>query len=350
MASRADCFHSALVGKGPLIENCEFSHSGDDLIAIHGFFGVVLKVLSPTECLVVSPFGKILDAGSKLQFSDSEGSSHPRGATVKAVEQIHDATILAEAKALPTTLLTEQKLRIRDMNSNYVARVVLDQETPLQKYDVVSCPDYSGRGAIVRNNYLHDGHVRGVLVKSEDLLIENNRIERTGHAGIIAESEFYWLEGPFNKNIRILNNRLVQNGWATFDKAGFTASQAAVHVGSYFGQRMFPRTFASGLHNSDIQITGNRIERPAGFGITVLNTRGATITDNVIVSPFAAGERPAYYDFSKLPDDAAVLTAEQREQLKSPRGAIFIYCSQDVTLKGNSVEQAPAFLKSVSNE
>ena len=350
MASRADCFHSASTEKGPLIENCEFSHSGDDLIAIHGFFGVILRVVSPKEIIVASPFVKVLNAGSKLEISDPEGATTPREVTVQTEERIQDAAVLAEAKALPEVLFRERKLRIRDLNTNCVARVVLDQEIPLQKYDVVSAPDHSGRGAIVRNNYLHDGHVRGVLVKSEDLLIENNRIERTGHAGIIAESEFYWLEGPFNKNIRILNNRLVQNGWATFDKAGFTASQAAVHVGSYFGRRMFPRTFASGLQNSDIQITGNHIERPAGFGITVLNTRGATITDNVIVSPFAAGERPAYYDFSKLPDDAAVLTAEQREQLKSPRDAIFIYGSQDVTLKGNSVEQAPAFLKSVSNE
>lgn len=219
----------------------------------------------------------------------------------------------------------------------------------MEKYDVVSCPDYSGRGAVVRNNHFHNGHIRGILLKSHDVLVEGNRIERTGHGGIVVEPEFYWLEGAFSRNIRIRNNTLIENGWSSIDVAGFSVSHAAIQVGCTFGKRMFPRTLVSGILNEDIQITGNRIERPAGFAIMVMNTRQAVIADNTITSPFAAGERPAFHDFSALPDDAAALTVEQRAELKSPADAIFLYRSEDVTLQRNAVENAPEFLKKKSN-
>jgi len=76
----------------------------------------------------------------------------------------------------------------------------------------------------------------------------------------------------------------------------------------------------------------------------VMNTRGATVTDNKVTRPFAAGEMPNYYDFSRQPDAAATLTPAQREELKAPRSAVFVYASQEVSFKGNTVEQPPAFL------
>lgn len=339
MASRADCFHSYLMEKGPLIEGCEFSHSGDDLINIHGFFGLVLRVLSPKEAIVVSPYGEILRAGSRLQISDREAAAPSREAVVQSVERVADPALLAEAKALPETLLKQAGLRTRDLSDNRVVRVVLEQETPLADYDTVSCADFSGQGAVVRNNHLHDGHIRGVLVKSHDVLIENNRIERTGHGGIVLEAEFFWLEGPFCRNIRVLNNTLVRNGWSSLDIAGFGVSHAAIQVGCNFGKRMFPRTLVSGVRNEQIRIENNRISQPAGYGIMVMNTRGAVVTGNSITAPFAAGPRPAFYDFSGLPDAAAGLSAEERGKLKRPDNGIFIYRSEDVTLDGNSVEQ-----------
>lgn len=341
MASRADCFHSYLMEKGPLIENCEFSHSGDDLINIHGFFGLVLQVSSPRECIVASPYGAIMGAGSALRIADPEAKTEPREANVVSAEALRDPAAMAEAKALPESLTRDRQLRVRDMSDVCLVRVVLDREVPLQKYDLVSGPDYAGRGAVLRGNHLHDGHVRGILLKSHDVVVEDNRIERTGHGGIVLEPEFFWLEGPFCRNIRVQNNKLVENGRASFDLAGFGVSHAAIQVGVTFGKRMFPRTLVSGIMNEDIRITGNRIERPAGFGIMVMNTRRAVITGNAIVGAFAAGPMPAFYDFSNLPDDASALGAEERERLKRPQDAIFVYRSEDITLGDNSVGQAP---------
>ena len=344
MASRADCFHSYLMEKGPRIEGCEFSHSGDDLINIHGFFGLVLRAISPQEAIVVSPFGEILGAGSRVKICDPEASTQPRDVTVKSAEPVNDPELLAEVKAFPAALLSKQGLRIRDLAGCQVARVVVEGEAAWQPYEIVSSPDRSGRGAIVRNNHLHDGHVRAVLLKSHDILVEENRIERTGHGGIVVEPEFFWLEGPFAKNIRIRGNTLVRNGWASMDQSGFGVSHAAIQVGCHFGKRMFPRTLGAGMVNEDIEITGNRIEEPAGYAIMVMNTRRATVADNRITAPFAAGGQPAFYDFSRLPQGADLLSEEQRTALRSPRQAIFVFGSEEITLRGNTVEQAPAFL------
>ena len=344
MASRADCFHSYLMEKGPRIEGCEFSHSGDDLINIHGFFGLVVRAITPQEAIVVSPYGQILGAGSRVKICDPEASTQPRDVTVKSAEPVNDPELLAEVKALPAALLSKQGLRIRDLAGCQVARVVVEGEAGWQPYEIVSSPDRSGRGAIVRNNHLHDGHVRAVLLKSHDILVEENRIERTGHGGIVVEPEFFWLEGPFAKNIRIRGNTLVRNGWASMDQSGFGVSHAAIQVGCHFGKRMFPRTLGAGMVNEDIEITGNRIEEPAGYAIMVMNTRRGTVADNRITAPFAAGEQPAFFDFSRLPQGADLLSEEKRTALRSPREAIFVFGSEEITLRGNTVEQAPAFL------
>ena len=348
MASRADCFHSYLMEKGPRIEGCEFSHSGDDLVNIHGFFGLVVRAISPQEAIVVSPFGKILGAGSQIKICDPEVSTQPREATVRTAEPVQDPEILAEVKALPAALLANQGLRIRDLSGCQVARVGVEGKAGWQPYEVVSSPDRCGRGAVLRNNHLHDGHIRGILLKSHDILVQENRVERTGHGGIVVEPEFFWLEGPFAKNIRIRGNTLVRNGWASLDQSGFGVTHAAIHSGCAFGRRMFPRTLGEGIVNEDIEITGNRIEEPAGYAIMVMNTRRATVTDNRITAPFAAGEQPTFFDFSRLPRKAELLSEEQREALRAPRDAIFVFGSEEITLRGNTVEKPPAFLPKAS--
>jgi len=345
MASRADCFHSYLMEKGPVIENCEFSHSGDDLLAIHGFFGVILKAISPKEFLVATPFGRNFNMGSKLEFLSVEGNDTPRPASIVSMEESKDKALLDEAVALPKALQDDFKMRIRGMDGAVVFRVMLDRDIAAEKFDLVSGGDYCGQGAVVRNNFLHDGHVRGVLVKTQDLLVENNKIERTAHGGIVLEPEHYWLEGPFNRRIRILNNTLVGNGWSAFERNGMSASLAAIQVGSHFGKRLFPRTLSGGIHNREIEIRGNTITRPAGFGILVMNAAEANISDNTISEPFSAGPQPTFYHFAKLTVPAGEISEEDTKALAAPYYSIFLFETKDASMSGNASVDAPPFLK-----
>jgi len=350
IAALADGFHSYLMRQGPVIEHCEFSHTGDDLMNIHGFFGVVLKPVSPEEFLLAAPFGRLFDAGSELAFTDSSGNDTSRHATVASVDEIQDKGLVEEARHIPQDWMREFKIRVRSLDDVHVFRVKLDREIGARRFDVVSSGDYCAQGAVVRNSHFHDSHGRGVLARGPDLLVENNRIERTAHGGIVIEPELYWLEGPLAKNIRILNNALVQNGWSAFDRVGLGFSLAAIQVGTHFGKSIFPRTLVSGIHASNIEIAGNKIQQPAGFGILVMNSSGVRIADNTISGPFAAGPQPAYYDFSKLPDPKAGFSVEETSGLDAPYYAIFLFATRDVSISGNSCKNPPPFLKGISSQ
>jgi len=350
MAARADGFHSSLMEKGPWIEDCEFSHTGDDLLAIHGFFGMVFKILSPREYLVATPFGCPFRAGSKVEFLEATGMGTPRLATIARLEEVSDPAILDEARSLPQTIMDTTKLRIRDMNHVNVTRIVLEADLAAGMFDVVSSGDFCGRGAVVRNNHLHDGHVRGLLAKTEDLLVENNTIERTGQGGIVIKGEFYWLEGPFSKNIRIINNTLVRNGWSVFERIGAShPTLGGIQIGSTFGRRLFLRTPPRGIHNRSIEITGNTIYQPAAFGIAVMNSAEVTIARNTIISPFAAAETASFFDFSGLPDPDGDFSATQLSTLEAPFYAIFLFETYAVSLSENALQQAPSFLRGLTN-
>jgi len=345
MASTRDCFHSFLMQKGPRIENCEFSHAADDLIAIHGFFGVVLEKLSPKEYLLLSPYGSIFRESSVLKVIDPLSGVIRGQAVVAGSAADESPEIVKAARSLPGKLKAEKGISIRSLDDAHVFKVTLDREFDAKLYDLVSCADYSGRGAVVKNNFLHDGHVRGILAKTEDLLIQDNVVERTGHGGIVLTPEYFWLEGPVTSNIRVIGNQLHHNGWSAFDRVGITSSIAAIEVGAHFGKRLFPRTFVAGSLNSGLEIRDNKITEPAGFGILVMNATDVTISNNVITQPFAAGPQPVFYNFSKLPDPGAGYSQEETIKLNDPYYSIFLFATRNAVISGNSSEKPPPFLK-----
>jgi len=345
MAAPRDCFHSFLMERGPHIEKCEFSFAADDLVAIHGFFGIVLEKLSPKEYLFLSPYGQIFRDSSPLTIIDPLSNVVRGQASVITSAADETPEVIKAAQSLPAKLKTERGISIRPLDGALVFKVTLDRELQVEPYDLVSCADFSGRGAVVKDNFLHDGHVRGVLAKTEDLVVENNVIERTGHGGIVLTPEYFWLEGPVNSNIRIVGNRLLHNGWSTFDRAGITSSIAAIEVGSHFGKRLFPRTFVTGALNFGVEIRDNKIAEPAGPGILVMNTDGVKIEGNTISAPFAAGIVPGFYDWSKLSVAANPVGADNGVGFKDPFYGIFIFDSSGVTVGGNTVLEPPSFLK-----
>jgi hypothetical protein len=345
IASPRDCFHSYLVERGPIIKDCEFSFAADDLIAIHGFFGVVLKKYSPREYLVISPYGNVFRKDSAVEiFNPVSGVSRGRVAITDMEEDLNPET-LKTVREFPETTKAERNVSIRTLNEAHVFKLTLDRDCDAETNDLLSCPAYSGAGAVVENNSLHDGHVRGILAKTENLLIRNNVIERTGHGGIVLMPEYYWLEGPVNSDIRVVGNRLSRNGWSTYDRAGLTSSIAGIEVSHHLGKRLFPRTLIPGYFNFGVEIRDNIITQPAGFGILVTNTAGVTVVNNVVREPFSAGPRPRFYTFSKMVDSETGFTKEQVSELDNPYYGIWLFTTKDAVVGGNSCEKRPPFLK-----
>jgi len=345
IADRSDGFHSTLMRRGPIIEHCEFSFACDDLLAIQGFFAVVLDHATPRELLLACPYGAMVAAGAHLRGYRLPDGQPVAEAEVESAEAVRDPAAIGAARALPKRLLTEFKVRIRPMDNVAVVRVKLDRDIPVKFPDVVDSFFAAGEGSVIRENHVHDGHIRGILVKSHDTTIEDNLVERIANGGIVLEAELFWLEGPFNSSARVTGNRLVDIGWAGFDDVGVGIPLAAIQVGGYFGRRLFPRMLTTGEQSSDIVVSGNTIVHSAAFPIWIRNTAGAVVTNNRISAPFAAGPMSAVLDLSRLASPEATLSSADRETLHAPYYAVLLQNVTSADVQGNSVAEAPAFFR-----
>lgn len=345
MAARSDGFHSSLMERGALIEDCEFSSAGDDLLAIQGFFSLIMERPGARELLVASPFGRSMKVGSTIRISRMPDGESLGQARVVAMEELSDRALVESARCLPERLAAEQHVRIRDLKDVAVFRVLLDRDMPGGLFDLVGCADYSGAGAVIRRNHVHDGHIRGILIKSDDITVEDNVVERMGHGGIVFEAELYWLEGPFNSRARIRRNQVVDVGGGALDPQGASVTIAAIQVGNYFGRRLFPRMLTGGNQNTEIEITGNRIARSVAFPIWVRNTDRVSIRENRITAPFTGGRLPEVLNLSARLSPAVSGRAADLELLREPYFAIFLQNVTSEKVEDNYVAGAPPFLR-----
>jgi hypothetical protein len=345
MASRGDGFHSSSMERGPIVEDCEFSSAGDDLLAVQGFFGIVLERISDRKFVIAAPFGPNMKRGSTVSgYGLPDGDERGAG-VVESIEEVRDAAVLQEASGLQHRLLQAKRVHIRGLPKLTVSSVELDRSVSWQPLDVTGCYDFAGAGAIIRNNHLHDGHIRGILVKSRDAVVENNVVERMGHGGIVFEAELYWLEGPFNSGVKIRGNRVEDVGWGGLDPKGVSVTLAGITVGNYFGERLFPRMMTAGLQNHDIEITGNRIVRPAAFPIWIRNSNDVTVTGNRIEEPFAAGALPSVLNLSRLLSPYVSAGETAMDTLRTPYFSILLQNVEQMKVEKNQVVSAPAFYR-----
>ena len=114
---------------------------------------------------------------------------------------------------------------------------------------------------------------RAFLIKTRDVLIQDNTIENSTGTAIHVGAEGYWHEGPASADVTIRNNRFLGCGRGEGTIHG--ASAIAVNVDA-------PRTDVPGLHRR-ILIEGNQIVGPGSErGIYVSGAREVTIRFNQI--------------------------------------------------------------------
>jgi hypothetical protein len=334
--------------RGPLLDGCELAHAADDLINIHGFFQLVVEPLSPTELIVGGPFERNFDRGSLLRFYQQPTATPIGEARVVSWEPLQTDEARQALLALPTYFRDTYGLRLRTFPTPEPCRITLDRPVQIGRADFVASQSWCGRGAIVRNCHLHDGHVRGVLIKGPGALVENNRIERIARSGIVAKAEFFWLEGPFADGIRVRNNVVVDCARLTICPEDLFAGFAPIQMYASFSKRLFPPLWTAAISNRDVAITGNRVEGAPGPGIFVANTRDVTIADNTVVSPCDKPlARPQLDLTDNLDLDSGPAPSPRAlDRARAPLFAIFLLAVENAALSGNRVEDAPDDLRS----
>jgi len=261
-----DGIHSIGMKKGPLIESCLIERNGDDGIAIHGSYQLVLGATGKTVKL--SP-GRDLNwaVGDKVTFYNPDATVAGEAHVVTiGVQQKANADELTQIKATTWALVTP--------NYQNVVDVELDAEIPLTAGIRAVSRDRCGSGFVIRNTTVRNHRARGILIKASDGLIENNTIDNSSIAGIVLSPEFNWMEADFSSNVKIVGNTVRHTG---LDPANASRSQAGAISVSAEG---FDKKIAPIGSHKNIVIDNNTIEDCRGAGLVVTSADHVQIEGN----------------------------------------------------------------------
>ena len=339
MAGAADGFHSITQRKGPVLRSCEIAHCFDDLVNIHGFFSLALERMERGTWLIAGPGGQDYSVGSLLRFYRAP-NAEPIG-EARVVSCPRDAAVSAAEVGKRVADYFEKSyhgFRLRSFFNAQVCEVKLDRDIPLVPYDFVSCSDFAGAGTVIEGCHFHDGHVRGVLLKSSGSVVARCRFERLARSGLVVAPEIYWLEGPFPRDVRVVENTFVDCGFGAISKREKHWEIAPLMVVSAFSSRLYPPLFTGAVNMENIACVSNWIVRAPGPGILLMNTSVVKLEANTITEPGAKPEAASVLDLTRNIPQTATPSETELMAMRQPSFGIFLMSVQGVRGAGNSVK------------
>jgi hypothetical protein len=310
-----DALHIANIGVGPTLDGCTITHCGDDNMNVHSYFLHVLKVEGKT--ITVTPkWDCIMDIGETIAVYDAD--SYCSKGTAEVVKFTRE-----NRSEFKDAIVEAYKDCYSGLASDTLVYIIeLDEELDIQVGDHINSIDSIGSGMTVRNCTMGYTRARGILVRGSNVLIENNTFIRTSGPGVMIKPELSWCEGGFSTNVTIRNNKFKDTSTASNEIYNRSSQIAAVTIG------IGPELHGSGgffeSHElKDITIEGNTFENSRVYAVSALNCNGITVKNNTIINPFANG-----------------LGVVGSEYGVTPKSAIFVAMSMDITVTGNNVTDA----------
>jgi hypothetical protein len=244
ISSSADGFHSTNTYYGPLIDGCIFSGVLlDDPIAVRGSFAPAHTGTTGKNLKIATPdFVFKIIVNDTLRFGTK-----------------------GEAKVLSVSLDA----------GGASSTIVLDTDLGIQVGDTFSNPATCGPFTVVRNCIIGGTRSRGIIIKADDVLIENNVIEDCGASAISLGPEIgvYVDEAGYFYRNTIRKNTITSCG---FTGAGFgtiwTHGQPIVNNLQVIG-------------NKNLIITNNKFSNNFIRDIYIDAVDGVSITNNTICVP-----------------------------------------------------------------
>lgn len=321
LACNADILHVNTAGKGPLIEDCELSFSGDDILNIHSVFSVVTEQKNPRAFVMINHYTKPVVPGQKLQIFDFATFGLLGEPTVTKVTVVPGTQADADKVS---EIIRAGGERIRNFKPPITyLEVEIDRDLVIPPFAMVGPEDSGGAGTIIRNSHLHDNFTRCILLRGSDLLVENNRIERSGWTGLQIGGDRFWLESPTPRRVVVRNNQFNECAFGKNMRETGLNAYAVISITSLEEEKMTREQ----VHAKDIAIKGNTINGASQSAIAVIGATGVQIVRNTINRP---GQRE-----SKKPDKLPV----------KPDYAISLANVSDVTLIDNTINDPGPFYK-----
>jgi hypothetical protein len=305
----ADHFHSNCVTHGALVENCEFAHTSDDNLNLHGNWRYCWKQLSPTTIIVGAP--KPPMAGKEFNIYRIGKLKQVSFSKVVDVKPLKDETLLKEiSDAKPQA---HNRIAWRGKGQLYVVELGEAVDLPSEQLLVDTHVDNS-EGFVIRNCYFHDSRSRGALLTGVGGGLLENNVWKGVYTGIsVYEESWGYAEGAIPQNVKIIGNTLIGCG--------------GIETG------LVPRDTAQGVWNDsiirDVEIRDNWIVE--GGYIHIMYVNGATVSGNVFWNPLRYERQSGDFSGTKNMFGHPQYLGMERH------GAVFVTASKHVDVTDNKV-------------
>ncbi len=253
-STNTDATHFACCEGLLSFDGCMFKGQGDDATNVHGYYQNIKTVddgLITMELTGVQTHALVTDVpriGDRMEI-----------VKISTLEVVGEATVMEVSHKIPDS---EVRLRLdKDLPENF-------EEYYL--FNATKLPRLEFRNSIVWGN-----RARAVLVKTRDVVIEDNYFRGCTGTAIHVGAESWWKEGTFSRNLRISRNIMVNCGLGAGVQYG--ASGIAVVVEA-------PDIENTKLHDG-VTIDGNTIigNGTNECGIAVYNSKNIILKDNIVV-------------------------------------------------------------------
>ena len=234
-------------------KNCMFEGQGDDATNVHNYYYTITKKLENKLITRVNA-----PSGTHAQVLDFPDIGDTLELVYKSSLKPVTKVTVADVDTFPDKWETHIELN---------EEIALD----LERYYLINIsrlPSLHLEGCMILSHL-----ARGILIKTRNVIIENNTIMETTGTGIQIGAEGYWHEGPGSENVLIRNNRIIRCGLG--DGIQKETCGIVVSVGS-------PDPAKSGVHKN-LTFENNIIEgENAKYGIYVTGSDNVKIRYNQI--------------------------------------------------------------------
>ena len=310
IASNADAFHSGGMRHGPTLENCSFEGMCDDGIPIHGYYAMVVRkgpVTTADLDIICEGNRNFFMAGDPLRLFDKHGAL-----VGEAIVVTTDSTGEPYSGAEPDKHFK---------SARRVFHLKLDQPLVTEDGFRASDPHANGSGFVIRNCVIRNHRARGMLIKADDGLIENNTIDSSTICDLLIAPELYWNEACYSRNLIVRNNIFRHSGYAT---TGPWNAQAGTVTLEGEGSKM---GVAEG--HQHIVFENNTFEDNDGVNLVIDGAQDVLVKDNRFVRPQQQANRRG------------------ADRKIDPESLIWLSNCRDVRFEGNTVVEPGPYEKSL---
>jgi len=263
--SNADGFIFHSLRYGPWIEDCTTEGMADDTVNVHIRPHFIQEVVDARTLRLGRAFGagrvfhpKNFSAGDRASFFDGASGRVIFEAVATAVEIAGDEGLVTFDRDLPELKPGDDKL---------ASTTVYNVDRSI--------------GTVVRNNRFGSARRHGVLIRSEDALIENNHFEGLSSDAINFSNESGWPEGLFARNALIRNNTIKNCGFEQNYMRGETRANITIH------SSRAPNPPEGVITHRDIVIEDNTIDGWYRRAVFLAHSGNVLIRNNTFGEPIA---------------------------------------------------------------